>query len=442
VRLSPDRKAAADLLLRLIDEEGRLDAWFGPATERLSPTERRRVHALVYGIVRNRTLLARSIDPYLKRPLHAQDREVQVALLLGGYELLWQDSVPDRAAVHQAVQLIRELGQDGRCGFINAVMRRLARRDLELELPDRAEEPEAWAEVAASHPGWLVTRMGELVTPAEVADWAEANNAEPPFAIRLRDPDDEAAIEAIGGRRLESIPGAVIVDDRPRGPIDQLPGFAEGRWWVQDPGAQAVVALLGLRPGASMLDACAAPGGKALAAAVEVGESGRVVAVDRSARRLGRLHESLDRLRMTGVEVVERDLLEEPWTGDLFDAVLLDAPCSGLGVIRRHPEIRWNRQPQDSRLQAARQRTLLASVADAVAPGGALVYSVCTFSREETDAVVDDFLAGDPRFELADPAAAAPGLSGSLLADRRLRTYPHRDDADAFFAVRLVRTEG
>ena len=439
IRSTPDREAAARLLLRQSQEQGRLDLWLRDQTRQLAPLERRRVHALVYGVTRNRTLLGLHLAPFLRRPMRRQTEELQVVLLLGAYELLYQDSVPDRAAVHEAVQLARSLGQNKATGFVNAVLRKVARAERPPRLPDRVDQPLDWAEQVASHPRWLVDEMA-AVAPEEVADWAEAHNREPPLTIRLRDPGDDAIVGALGGTRSELVPGAVTLGERPKGPVEELPGFAEGRWWVQDLGAQAVVAMLAVQPGQQVLDACAAPGGKTLAAALHAGPDGRVVAVDRSAGRLGLLRAATRRIGLTGVEILQRDLLAAAWDGGHFDAVLLDAPCTGLGVVRRHPEIRWNRLPSDLGLQAARQRSLLLRLAEAVAPGGTLVYSVCTFSRAETTGVLDDFLSR--REDFAEEAPPAGALDAALLDGSRLRTRPHLHDADAFFAVRLVRERG
>ncbi len=435
-RLTRDREVAARLLLRQAREQGRLDVWMRSESRGLPEAGRRRVQALVYGINRQRSLLAAWLDPLLKRPLARQDEPVRIALELGSYELLFQDSVPDRAAVDQAVRLVRRLGQGGRAGLVNAVLRNMARQERPPELPDRVADPLGWAEVIASHPRWLIDEMAALMSEARVADLAEAANREAPLAIALRDVDDDDVVQALDGERSPAVPGAVLLRNRPKGSVEALPGFDEGRWWVQDVGAQAVAAMLGVGEGATVLDACAAPGGKTLAAAVRVGPTGRVVAVDRSARRLRMLERSLERLGLDGVEILERDLLAAPWDGPTFDAVLLDAPCSGLGVLRRHPEIRWSRGPGDPKHQAARQRSLMLRVADAVAPGGVLVYSVCTFTRVETLEVLEDFLGRRADFRI-DP----PQLDPSLLDGPYLRTRPDLHDADAFFAVRLVRSE-
>ncbi len=439
--LSADRRAAGKVLHRLEKEgSGRLDVWLRDASKGLGPGERRRAHAVVYGIQRRKSELAAYVDPFLKGPLTKQDPALRVALLVGTFELLHQDSVPERAAVHQAVELVKHLRQPRKSGVVNAVLRRVVRGESKPAWPDRDEDPAGWAERVASHPRWLVDAMIERVGPADAAAWAAAANAEPTLAIRLRDPDDVEVIEQLGAVASPYVPGAYLVPDRPPGPIEALFGFADGRWWVQDVAAQAVCGLLQLAPGMSVLDACAAPGGKTAAAAVAVGDEGRVVAVDRPGRRLELLESTAERLGLTNVAVEGRDLLSDPWDGDAFDAVLLDAPCSGLGVVRRHPEIRWSRLPQDCRKQGARQRSLLDAVAPAVRPGGALVYSVCTFSADETDRPVEAFVAAHEDFAVADPRTLPAPPHHELLDGSALRTYPHRHDADAFFAVRLERS--
>lgn len=440
MRLSDDRRVASELLLHQDEDRGgRLDVWMRQASGSLTDGERRRVQALVYGVNRSRTALARRFEGFLKKPLIEQSPEVRVALLLGTYEILFQDSVPSRAAVHQAVQLVREHGGERRTGLVNAVLRRVARGETATEPADRSTQPLRWAQIEASHPRWLLDVMSERMPPEEVADWAEANNREPPVTLRLRDVDDSSVVELVGGERCPEVHGAVRFIDRPSGAIDALPGFAEGRWWVQDLAAQAVVELMGLKPGMRVLDVCAAPGGKSFAAACAVGPSGRVVALDRSARRLELLSSGAERVGVENIEVEARDLLSAPWDGDRFDVVLVDAPCSGLGVLRRHPEIRWSRQRRDCRLHSARQVALLDAVVPALEVGGALVYSVCTFSPEETDGVVQELLSACPELKVVDPRAAATGLAPELLDGDALRSYPHRHDADGFFGVRLER---
>ncbi len=440
--LTADRLLAARVLVRQFREPGRIESWLASDQPQIDVTARRRAWALVYGVLRNKTLLELRMGPYLKKAFEHQSREVQVVLLLGAYELSSMDAVPDRAAVHQAVELCRTLGEEPATGFVNAVMRRYARKEQPPPLPLRDSQPVQWAQQVASHPAWLVEQMVARVGEQEAAHWCEVNNVQPPVFVRLRDPDSPAS-EELELEPVVTVPGAQRLVST-QGAIPSLPGFEEGAFWVQDAAAQAVGLLLGLQPGMRVLDACAAPGGKTIAAALAVGPEGRVLAVDRSKNRLKLLGESVDRLKIGHVDVQARNLVREPWGSrdddELFDAVLLDAPCSALGVIRRHPDVRWSRQPRALEQYHTTQSELLRSVAPAVAPNGALVYSVCSFAELETDAVVARFLSEEDAFSLADPRAVLPSAVEPLLDGSVLRTYPHRHDMDAFYAARLERT--
>jgi len=434
--LSAERRAAVRLL---VEQErghgGGLDAQLARAAMDMRPEDSRRLRALVYGIQRQRVRLLRRLEPRLKRGWTKTDPRAKAALLLGAFELTASDAVPDRAAVHQAVEACRAVGGGRLAGLVNAVLRGVA-SDPEPLAPDRDLEPLAWAVAACSMPRWIMRRLGRQLGPVAAAAWAEASNAEPPIFVRLRD-------EAPEGLSLQptDVPGAWLVEPRPGGPVHEWPGFEAGAFWVADAAAQAVVELLAPQPGETLLDACAAPGGKTLALACAVGESGFVAAADRSGSRLTKLKDSISRIRPSGpVQTVEVDLLNDPPAGP-YDGVLVDAPCSALGVLRRHPEIRWERTSSDLPERAAIQLGLLRSVAGSVRPGGRLVYSVCTWTTEETDDVVAAFLASD---EGADFALAPPPPSSldGLLDGAVLRTHPHTSGFDSFFAVRLQRAEG
>ncbi len=452
-KLSRERLVAAQILLRFLKRPGRVDLWITEEGGSLSPDEARRLRALVYGIFRSRNFLVAHLNPFLPRPFDSQDPVLRMTLLLGTYELLFQDSVPDRAAVDQAVELVRDLGQGGKTGLVNAVLRRVASRQDRPELPDAGEDPEAWCAVWTSHPQWILDEMLGRVPLDELPAWCDASNREPPVALALRSFASDAVdlVQAglvVEARPGELIPEALVLDPPLRRRIDRLPGFSTGAFWVQDEGAQAVCQLLDLQPGQSVLDACASPGGKTLWIARAVGPEGRVHAVDLPSRR-ALLLDSVGRVGCKQVTAHGRDLIAHPWGSldddQLLDAVLLDAPCSGLGVLRRHPEIRWARRKEGLAGYADRQLTLLRAVAPAVRPGGALVYSVCTFSIAETDAVIGRFLTETDEggaFAVASSVHGAERLPRDAYDGQFLRTYPHRHGSDAFFAVRLERRTG
>ncbi len=426
-----DRRVAARVLARQLKEGGHLDHLLNAERASLDPREVRRARAILLAVNRHRPGLAWRLGPYLARPLEEQDPAVAGVLLVGAAELLLLDGTPPRAAVHQAVEACKSLGMRKRAGFVNAVLRRLS----ESEAPPWPDDPLDRAELEHGHPRWLLEALAWRVGVDALPALAAANNQPAALYLRARDPGDD--LSDLGAERDGRIPGAWR-RGRVEGGVEGLEGWDEGRLWVQDGAAQAAVAMLDLQPGERVLDACAAPGGKAFAEAVAVGPEGSVLAVDSSARRLLQVEASVERLGLGWVDVAARDLLASPWTVDegTFDAVLLDAPCSGLGVLRRHPEIRWNRRPADIATLARRQRGFLEAVALAVRAGGRLVYAVCTLTQGETDDVVAAFLQDHPEFEVG-PAPAS--LDPSLLDGGALKTDPLHHDLDGFYAVRLDR---
>ena len=428
---TPDRRVAARVLARQLQEGGHLDHLLNSEREPLDAREQRRARAILLAVNRHRPGLAWRLEPFLKRPLHDQEPLVAGVLLVGAAELLLLDGTPPRAAVHQAVESCRDLGLGRQSGFVNAVLRRLAQAPPR----DWPEDPLERAELEHGHPRWLLEALAHRVGLDRVPALAEANNRPAPLYLRPRDLDDD--LSDLGAEPDARIPGAWRRGRLEAG-VQSMEGWDDGRLWVQDGAAQAAVALLDLQPGERVLDACAAPGGKAFAEAQAVGSEGSVLALDSSARRLRQLAASVERLSLDGVEVGERDLLTAPWTDEegTFDAVLLDAPCSGLGVLRRHPEIRWNRRPADVAVLARRQRAFLSAVAPAVRPGGRLVYAVCTVTAAETDEVIAWFLAEHPEFT---QGAAPESLDASLLDGGALKTDPLQHDLDGFYAVRLDR---
>lgn len=413
----------------------------------LSAPDRAFATELVYGTLRWRG----RIDYYLVRCLNGRLEELEPlvasALRLGGYQILCAERVPATAAVDESVRCVRAAGSERATGLVNAVLRRLAREHPEITPPKLLEDPLGHLVHALSLPQWIASRWIELFGPAQAARLAEASNAPPPLVargnplrgsrqellaeLRERFPDAQPCTFALHGLQLGRRGNAAL--DR---------AFLEGRMSVQDEGSQLVVDLLDPQPGDAALDTCAAPGGKATAVAERVGPEGRVLALDRNPRRLELVARAARRLGLRQLACQERDAsdsLQELRGEHGFQRVLVDAPCSGLGTLRRNPDARWRVRAEDSGELSRIQGALLHSASATLRPGGALVYSTCTLLPEENERVVGDFLAAHPGFARSERASLPENVRPLCDAQGDLRCLPHLHDTDGFYAARLER---
>lgn len=425
---SPARALALSTLRRVGTGTVTLaDSLAASDVERLDPRERAFLHELVLGTLRRRGWLDHALERLSSRPLERLSPGVLDALRLGVYQLLFL-RVPAHAAVSEAVELARSV-EPRSAGFANAVLRRLQREGPPPE-PDPVAEPLDWLTTAGSLPRWLADRWLARLGPEAAVARARAALDPPPTHFRLnpRVPGVAADLVAAGiESRPTAVPGALESEG------GRLTSFAErGALYVQDAGSQ-LVAHLAATDGC-VLDACAAPGGKALLLA-DLGRPGtRVVAAEAFRRRLDSLVRSVARWGAPNLWPVAADALFPPFTRP-FDGVLLDAPCSGLGTLARHPDIRWRLAPADLPRHAARQKALLHALAPLVRPGGRLVYATCSVEPEETEQVVLPFLEARRDFSAEPlPAWAEPFAQGRFAA-----TGPPRHRGDAFFAARLRR---
>jgi 16S rRNA (cytosine967-C5)-methyltransferase len=381
----------------------------------------------------------------LGRPAAALDVPIRCLVRLALFQVTRLARVPDFAAVDTAVELAKRHRRGAARGLVNALLRRFLREHETIALPPR-DDLAGHLSVAHSHPPWLVARWLDEFGAAETEALLAANNEPAPTVLRvnrLRGTRDEAlgrlAAAGVPARAAPRAPDAVVLE----GGADPaaLPGHADGLITPQGEASQLVVWLLGVAPGARVLDACAAPGGKATYIAERLRETGAVCAVDVNPRGVGAIRRTARRLGLTAIEAVCGDAAEvASRSPGAYDAVLLDAPCSGLGTLRQHPEIRWRRTPESVAAAAATQTRLLAAVAGAVRPGGILVYATCTLLRAENEEIVDGFLARRDDFTLVDAAPLLPPSARDCVDARgRLRTAPHRGGLDGFFAARLLR---
>jgi 16S rRNA (cytosine967-C5)-methyltransferase len=294
-----------------------------------------------------------------------------------------------------------------------------------------------------SHPDWLASRWLDRYGFAPAERWARFNNSPAPLTLRanpLKTTRDDL-MRALGGLGVETEParhapqGLVVRAGNPFATgLDE-----DGVFVVQDEASQLVALYAGARPGERVLDACASPGGKTTAMAAAMNGHGVIVACDLRGRRIELLSRTVHRSGARHVHIVQADAIAAPPFGAVFDRVLLDAPCSGLGTIRRDPDIKWRRTPADLKGFADGQRNMLQRLASIVVPGGALIYATCSTEPEENDEVIEGFLATNGEFRLERPLDPHPALGPFLEADGRFRTLPHRDELEGFFAAMLVR---
>jgi 16S rRNA (cytosine967-C5)-methyltransferase len=426
------RRIAADILDGVLRRKRPLDEQLDdqaahPDFAGLPDRDRALVRALATVVVRRLGTLRHLLGHFLDRGLPADAPRLETALLLGATQILWLE-VPDHAAVDLAVRLVQADRRVARyAGLANAVLRRITREGTQyLSGLDTT---------TLDTPDWLLARWTRTYGAETARAIAAANGREPALDFTVKsDPEHWAGV--LGGRVLPTGSVRAIV----HGPVSQLPGFGDGAWWVQDAAAALPAKLLGDVAGQTVADLCAAPGGKtAQLAAAEA----HVVAVDRAAGRLERLKQNLARLRLAA-EVIEANVAQ--WHAGPFDAVLLDAPCSSTGTIRRHPDIPWLKGEGDIAALAALQRRLLAQAMTLVKPGGTLVYCTCSLEPEEGVEIVRDLLAGNPGVQRR-PITAHEVDPAWLTPEGDLRTLPyHLGDADSrmagidgFYAARLHR---
>ena len=445
------RQSALDILLDVDKGPSTLDQRMD-RFHRESPFDRRDeafVTALVYGVLRWRGRLDGIIAGASRTPLSRMDPQIVTILRMGLYQILYMDRVPDSAAVNTAVELAKGSGKKWLTGFVNAVLRKALRSLPDIAQPAADKNEVRHLATVHSMPEWLIQRWIDAWGPEETTALCQAINRIPPLTIRT----NTLKIDRVSlMQRMESLAEAVkpaslapdgIILDGLKKSLFEGAAFEKGLFQVQDEAAQAVGYLLDPRPGQHVLDACAGLGGKTAHTAALMGNQGTIKAIDRDIRKLAKLDREMRRL---GIDIVSSQAVDlqkgplRPQDWGQFDRILLDAPCSGLGVIRRNPDTKWSRTVQDIGRCAAKQRQLLHHLAPVLNPGGILVYAVCSTEAEETQAIIDAFLKEHTDFAIDGPPPDFPASLRPLL-DRqgRLQTAPHRNGTDGFFAVRLRR---
>ena len=425
-QVSPARRAAFDILRRVAD--GAFSSVLLASDEvQLKHADRALCHELVLGVLRWQLWLDTIVEHFSRRSVQSLDLPVRIALRLALYQLRFLSRIPASAAVNESVNIVRGAKLSSAAAFVNAVLRR-AIREADYDPSQETEHPLEKIAIQTSHPLWLIERWVNAFGPAEAEAFARANNDVPPTAFRVvRGCADEDKVLS----KLAAA-GAVVTRSSVASGAHRVSGgstvlrelSAAGQIYLQDEASQLVAQVLDVRAGERVLDLCAAPGGKTTLSADHSGDKALIVAADRYAPRIGTIRATAALQQLHSIKPVLLDALQPlPFPAATFDRVLVDAPCSGTGTLRRNPEIRWRLSNDDVLNFAAAQKRFLANAAAVVKPGGRLVYSTCSVERDENEHVTESFLATHP-FTLR----------------RSLRTWPHHEGSDGFFIALLERT--
>ncbi|HUC30197.1 MAG TPA: 16S rRNA (cytosine(967)-C(5))-methyltransferase RsmB [Candidatus Acidoferrum sp.] len=446
--VSPARTAAFDILLRVERRSSYASELLNSSKyERLSPPDRALATELVMGVLRWRSRLDDEIVTASAQPLQKLDLEVLIALRMAVYQFRWLDRIPQHAALHESVQLVKRARKSSAAGFVNAVLRKLSSAPRSRELEEAASVQVVAQQFA--HPLWMVERWAAEYGLDAARKICVYNQSVPRTAVRLRTPSAEAELEKSG---ISLRPGALLHSARQgSGDIATIPACSTSQVVIQDEGSQLVASLVGSRLplGTRILDCCAAPGGKTLAIA-DHNPTASITAVELHPHRV-RLLQKLLRAAQAPAEinVILSDIRDLPASSG-FDRVLADVPCSGTGTLARNPEIKWRLQPDDLASLQARQIEILRSALAQARPGGRVLYSTCSLEREENEFVVERVLAENPSFRMLDCRTELSRLKdegeltwpdpANLTRGPYLRTIPGIHQSDGFFAAILERS--
>lgn len=448
-----DPRAAALIVLDRLDMgKATLDAVLddtAPMMTGISRRDRALCNQLVYGVLRRRLRLDAVVAAYADRPLKKISPPILNILRIGLFQILFMDRIPPSAAVNTAVNLVRVQKTPHLSGFVNALLRNALRDPDRVRLPDPLDSPVDHMAVAHAFPHWLASRWIDRMGVAETQRLCEAMNSIPPITLRCNGLKNSQAelVDALTDQAEEVqtmdtvVPGGVNLI-HPRFPIPEMKAFVDGRFAVQDGAAQLVSLLLAPRPGETVLDACAGLGGKTTHLAQLMNDQGTIMAMDNVPAKLIRLENEARRL---GVSIIRtrRSDLDRPFPSDAlppFDRILLDAPCSGLGVLRRNPDAKWSSRKADIARMAGQQARFLDHLAPLVKKNGVLVFAVCSMEPEENEGVIKTFLKNHANFAITDAQSIENKTVLPFLGeDGYLRTAPHIHHMDGFFAARLQR---
>lgn len=450
-RVSAARTIALEVLEKVFEQGAYANLALQQAiTHNISAADRGLATELVYGTLKQRLALDWHLQSFLAKPYEKLPSVLLHILRIGAYQLLFLDRVPARAAINEAVNQSKDRGLAGLSSLVNAVLRNLERNKASLKLPDPQREPAQYLSITYSHPQWMVERWLKRWGFADVEQLCRANNLPAPTVFRtntLRTSRQEL-VEMLNRSGIEAVLGSKAPESleiRGFSTVETLKPFQQGLCTVQDESSMLVAHVLGPQPGDYVVDACAAPGGKTTHIAQLMKNNGKIKAFEVHAHKLPLIEGICRRLGIDCVEAIEGDAtrLSELVT-EQADRVLVDAPCSGLGVLRRKPDARWKKKEEDIAGLRLLQLKILDEAAKTLKPGGVLVYSTCTIEPEENFEVIKLFRRKHPDFEPADLNQALPFKLAReedihMAAKGYVQFLPHVHQMDGFFIAKMTR---
>jgi 16S rRNA (cytosine967-C5)-methyltransferase len=441
------RKQAIDILVRVEVDKAYADILLDQVLGRgiISDKDRSLLTEIVYGTLRWRGRIDFHLKQLTRRSFEETDPFIKNLLRVTLYQISFLDRVPEYAALNEAVNLAKVHSGSRVGGFVNGILRNFIRTNRTATPPD----PDSCGVAALadywSHPEWLINEWIQYLGRAHVTPLLAANNRQAPLVLRANvcRTDRQALLRTFKSHGIEALPTkwspqGIVVHSQV--PIERLSGFEEGFFQIQSEASQLISYLLDPHPGEKILDACAAPGGKTTHIAELMNDQGQVTATDRSPKGIVRIDENAVRLGLKSIRTIRADMTEQVAAQEsTFDRILVDAPCSGLGTLRSHPEIKWNRDMADVVRLSELQRKILLQAASYLKPAGVLVYSTCTLTAHENETVVNEFLACHREYVLDEAAGYLPDQAKKLVKKKYFMALPHKHDTDGFFAARLRR---
>ncbi|MCT7952408.1 16S rRNA (cytosine(967)-C(5))-methyltransferase [Ancylothrix sp. C2] len=422
--------------------EAALDKWLQKSS--LSIQDKRLATELIYGCVRRQRTLDAIIDQLAKKKAEQQPVDIRIILHLGLYQIRFLNHIPESAAVDTTVELTKQNSLAGLAGFVNGFLRQYIRLGKEKDALELPADTVKRLGILYSYPDWIVENWINRLGVEETEKLCKWFNQSPTIDLRvnvLKTSIEEVENALMGAgvavSRVRHLPEALRLTGG-AGAIENLPGYKEGWWSVQDSSAQLVGYLLDPQPNQVIIDACAAPGGKTTHIAELMADTGKIWACDKVSSRLKKVQENADRLELKSIEVLTGDSRNFPQFKNAANRVLLDAPCSGLGTLHRRAEARWRQSPENIMELANLQKELLAEAAEWVKVGGVIVYATCTVHPAENEDVIEDFLGKNPNWEIEKPSLNSP-VRGFMSEEGWVKVWPHLYQMDGFFMVRLKR---